>query len=125
LNTLDALLHENYATVEAMIDDGLDPNEVYEIEHHIVSGNFDKLEKAAVDLVRAGYHVDDAEEFEGEDGSILYYFAAVTEAKLDADVLAEQTKAVFELATQAGVEYDGWGTWLGDEEDDEFDDEAE
>ncbi|WP_113908073.1 ribonuclease E inhibitor RraB [Aliidiomarina celeris] len=117
LNHLDSLLQQSQDTVSAMLDDGLDAEQEFEIEHHLVSANFDLLEKAAVDLVKAGFHVDDAEEFETDEGETWFYFAAVTSAKLDDVVLAEQTRVVCEIANKIGVEYDGWGTYLGDEEE--------
>ncbi|MCC5856006.1 MAG: ribonuclease E inhibitor RraB [Idiomarina sp.] len=117
LNHLDSLLQQSQDTISAMLEDGLDAEQEFEIEHHLVSGNFDLLEKAAVDLVKAGFHVDDAEEFETDVGETLFYFAAISLVKLDDDVLAAQTRAVCEIANKVGVEYDGWGTYLGDEEE--------
>ncbi|RTE87686.1 MULTISPECIES: ribonuclease E inhibitor RraB [Gammaproteobacteria] len=117
MNSLEDLLEEGRETIDAMVEDGLDPAEIYDIEHHVVSPNFDKLEKAAVDLVKAGFQVDDAEEFENEDGKVWYYFAAVIESELSHAKLEEQTKAVYEITSKAGVEYDGWGTYLGEDEE--------
>lgn len=122
---LETLLEESRDTIRSMVDDGLEASDIYDIEHHVVSQNFDKLEKAAVDLVKAGYHVDDAEEFENEDGQIWYYFAAVSESDLDEEKLAEQTRNVHEIVSKAGAEYDGWGTWLGDDEEPEDNGEEE
>lgn len=120
INNLDELLQLSQDTISALLEDGIDPELEFDIEHHVVSDNFDKLEKAAVELVKAGYHVDDAEEFDTDEGTICFYFAAVSESTLDEEVLAEQTRQVYDIAEAAGVEYDGWGTYLGeDEEDDE------
>lgn len=122
INNLAGLLQLSQDTISLLLDDGVDPELEYDIEHHLVSSHFDKLEKAAVELVKAGYHVDDAEEFEDEQGKLYFYCAAVSEACIDEAVLAEQTRQVYEIAEAAGVEYDGWGTYLGDDEfDDEFD----
>lgn len=118
-NDLDELLQMSQDTISALLDDGVDPELEFEIEHHIVSENFDKLEKAAVELVKAGYHVEDAEEFETEDEELCFYFAAVTRSPIDEEILTAQTKQVFEIAEAAGVEYDGWGTFFGDEESEE------
>ncbi|RUO39320.1 ribonuclease E inhibitor RraB [Aliidiomarina taiwanensis] len=118
-NNLDELLQMNQDTISALLDDGVDAESEFEIEHHIVSTNFDKLEKAAVELVKAGYHVEDAEEFEAEDGQLCFYFAAVTRSPIDEEILTAQTQQVFDIAEAAGVEYDGWGTYFGDEESEE------
>lgn len=124
-NNLAELLQLSQDTVTALLEDGIDPELEFDIEHHVVSDNFDKLEKAAVELVKAGYYVDDAEEFDTEDGQVCYYFAAVSESTIDEEVLAEQTRQVCEIAEAAGVEYDGWGTYLGDDEEDEEDSEED
>jgi len=118
-NNLDELLQINQDTISALLDDGVDAESEFEIEHHIVSANFDKLEKAAVELVKVGYHVEDAEEFESEDGQLCFYFAAITRSPIDEEILTAQTKQVFEIAEAAGVEYDGWGTFFGEEESEE------
>lgn len=123
INNLAELLQLSQDTITALLEDGIDPELEFDIEHHVVSDNFDKLEKAAVELVKAGYHVDDAEEFETEDGTLCFYFAAVSESTLDEEVLAEQTRQVCEIAEAAGVEYDGWGTYLGEYEDEDEEDE--
>ncbi|RUO60514.1 ribonuclease E inhibitor RraB [Pseudidiomarina insulisalsae] len=113
------LLAQSDATVAALIEDGADPDTRFTIEHHLVSADFTKLEKAAVELVKAGYHVDDADEFELDDGSRLFAFAAVSEVKLDAELLRQQTKEVCKIADLAGVEYDGWGTFFGEADEEE------
>ena len=87
------------------------------IEHHLASADFTKLEKAAVELVKAGYHVDDADEFELDDNSRWFAFVAVSEVRLDAKILDLQTQEVAKIANLAGVDYDGWGTYWGEEDD--------
>ncbi|MEX1220989.1 MAG: ribonuclease E inhibitor RraB [Idiomarina sp.] len=116
---LDELRVQSRETVAAMLADGLPADEDYVIEHHIASTDFSKLEKAAVELVKLNYHVDDADEFELDDGSRCFAFVAVAESQLDEQLLDEQTCEVAGVAKATGVEYDGWGTYLGDEEDED------
>lgn len=120
---LDALRAQSEETVEALLADGAPADDIYTIEHHLASNDFSKLEKAAVELVKAGYHVDDADEFELDDNSRFFAFVAVSETSLDAHVLDMQTQEVAKIADLAGVDYDGWGTYYGDEDD--FDDDGD
>lgn len=115
---LDALRAQSEETVEALLADGAPANEPFPIEHHLASADFTKLEKAAVELVKANYHVDDADEFELDDGSRLFAFAAVSRVCLDTQLLDLQTIEVAKIAELADVDYDGWGTYFG-----EFDEE--
>lgn len=116
---VDALLEQSRETIEAMIEDGADPSLLYEIDHHLASQDFTKLEKAAVELVKEGYHVDDADEFEDENGKRWFAFAATVDVELDEQVLARQIREIATIADECGVEYDGWGTLLDDDLDDE------
>lgn len=118
-NDLNALLLQSDETIAALLDDGASRDDRFTIEHHLVSGDFTKLEKAAVELVKVGYHVDDADEFELDDGTRLFAFAAVSEVKLDNEVLRQQTQEVAKIADVAGVDYDGWGTFFGDADEEE------
>lgn len=118
-NDLNQLLQQSDETVAALIADGANPTDLFDIEHHLASPDFTKLEKAAVELVKAGYHVDDADEFELDDGSRLFAFIAMSRVKLNAQILQLQTEEVTKIANLVGVDYDGWGTFFGDEEDDE------
>ena len=121
MNDLQALLAQSDETVDAILEAGLSAEDEIEIEHHLVSSDFSRLEKAAVEIVKLGYHVDEAEEFELDDGKPCFYFAAITESVLDKATLAEQTKEVAAIADACGVEYDGWGTFLGDDDEGEVD----
>lgn len=118
-NDLSELLKQSDETVDALLADGADTQEKFQIEHHLVSADFTKLEKAAVELVKVGYHVDDADEFELDDGSRLFAFVAVSEVKLEKQVLQAQTKEVTKIADIAGVDYDGWGTFFGEDDEEE------
>ncbi|EAQ31012.1 MULTISPECIES: ribonuclease E inhibitor RraB [Idiomarina] len=119
---LDVLLEQSNETIDAMLEDGVDPSEYYLIEHHLASQDFTKLEKAAVEMVKEGYHVDDADEFEDEQGERWFAFAASTESTLDRDVLSRQIREILVVAEECEVEYDGWGTFL-DEDEEDFEDE--
>ena len=119
---VDALLQQSRETITALVDDGADPSLLYEVDHHLASQDFTKLEKAAVELVKEGYHVDDADEFEDDNGQRWFAFAATVDVELDEQVLARQIREVAAIADECGVEYDGWGTLL---DDDEYDDDDE
>lgn len=114
---LTELLAQSNETVESLLADGVPADLELTIEHHVLSQDFSKLEKAAVELVKLGYHVDEAEEFQLDDGQQCFYFAALTQQVPDQTLLAEETKEVAAIAADCGVEYDGWGTYLGDEEE--------
>ncbi|RUO55262.1 ribonuclease E inhibitor RraB [Pseudidiomarina homiensis] len=118
-NDIQALLAQSDETVAALLEDGAQREDLFTIEHHLVGTDFTKLEKAAVELVKVGYHVDDADEFELDDGSRLFAFAAVCEVKLDNEVLRQQIQEVAKIADLAGVDYDGWGTFFGDADEEE------
>ncbi|MGQ4275476.1 ribonuclease E inhibitor RraB [Pseudidiomarina sp. E22-M8] len=112
-----AIQEQTAETIAALLADGASADDIYTIEHHLASPDFTKLEKAAVELVKAGYHVDDADEFELDDGSRWFAFAAVSELPLERDKIEAQAIEVAELAAETGVEYDGWGTYFGDDEE--------
>lgn len=118
-------MDENRDIVEALLQDGSDPDAEYTIEHHFSSINFDKLEKAAVDAFKLGFEVNDAEEVEMEDGSLLFCFDAVANHVLDVDLLDNACEKLLGVAEKHKVDYDGWGTYfMGDEEEGEAEDET-
>lgn len=121
---LQELLQQSDITVAEMHEDGIEADDVFEIEHHLVASDFNMAEKVAVQLVKAGYDVGDAEEF-NEDGKTLFYFAAVKESAIDPALLQEQTKEVFQAATDFQVEYDGWGVAIDEDNWDEEDSEED
>ncbi|RUO64837.1 ribonuclease E inhibitor RraB [Idiomarina ramblicola] len=124
---LNDLLKQSEETVQALMADGAETELLYEIEHHLASQDFTKLEKAAVELVKQGYHVDDADEFEDDRGKRWFAFMAVTDAELDNDILNRQVREIAAIADECEVEYDGWGTLIEDDEleGEEFDDGEE
>ncbi len=116
---------ENREIVEAILADGSEPDAEYTIEHHFSATNFDHLEKAAVEAFKMGYEVNDAEEMELEDGSVIFCFDAIAYHKLDVELLDKACDELIQLAAKQKVDYDGWGTYfIGDDVEDE-DDESD
>ena len=101
---------ETREIVQELLDDGSQVDAIYTIEHHFASERFDVLEKLAVDVFKAGYSVEDAEEVELEDGSIAYCFSAVVEHELDIERLNKDCESLIVLADKHKALYDGWGT---------------
>ncbi len=102
----------NQETIEALLDDGSQPDADYSIEHHLASSDFDKLEKAAVDAFKAGFEVTDAEELELDDGGMVFCFDATVTRRLEREVLDKDTDTLLKIADKSGVFYDGWGTYF-------------
>ena len=114
---------ENRDIVAALMDDGSEPDAEYIIEHHFSSTNFDRLEKAAVDAFKLGFEVNDAEEMELEDGSVIFCFDAIANHKLDVDLLDKACEQLLQVAIKQKVDYDGWGTYFVGDEDDDYDED--
>jgi regulator of ribonuclease activity B len=113
-------------TIDALLEDGSDPDAQYTIEHHFYDKDFAKLEKLAVELFKLGYEVTDAEEVEFEDGSNAWVFDAIREQSLVTETIVADAIKLDALAKKHKVEYDGWGTYFeGDEDDMELDDDEE
>ena len=108
---LEELAEETAEIVEAILEDGSNPDAVYMIEHHLSCNNFDVLEEAAVACFKKGYEVTDPEELELEDGSIILSFDVVVEMNLDEEAIFEDVEKLFALADSFGIDYDGWGTY--------------
>ncbi|MBY8220550.1 ribonuclease E inhibitor RraB [Vibrio fluvialis] len=116
--------------IQALLEDGSDPEALYEIEHHFFAEDFDKLEKAAVEAFKLGFEVLEAEEAEDEDGSKLLCFDATMQSVLNPEAIDAQVEKLVNLAEKYDVIYDGWGTYYEhpyDSEEyvepDDFDDE--
>lgn len=105
---LKAQLAENRDIVQALLDDGSEPDAEYVIEHHFSSSNFERLEKAAVDAFKLGFEVNDAEEMELEDGSVIFCFDAVAHHKLDVALIDKATEQLLQLAAKQK-----WTTMVG------------
>lgn len=112
--------HEfNQETIEALINDGSDSTLEYSIEHHLACANFDDLEKAAVEVFKAGFEVSDAEELMLDDGGEMFCFDAMKQSKLDLDAINQDTDALCDIAAKHRVHYDGWGTYFIEPESNE------
>lgn len=116
--------------IQALLEDGSDPEALYEIEHHFFAEDFDKLEKAAVEAFKMGFEVLEAEEAEDEDGSKLLCFDATMQSALDPAAIDAQVEKLVNLAEKYDIIYDGWGTYYEHpydsdeyEDPDDFDEE--
>ena len=47
--------------IAALLEDGSDPDSLYEIEHHLFAEDFDTLEKAVIEAFKIGFEVLEAE----------------------------------------------------------------
>ena len=103
---------ETAAIVNELLADGSNPDLDYEIEHHFACQKFDLLEKAAVDLFKAGFEVTDAEEMELDDGATIFCFDATVECKLDIETIVSDIEKMLPILEKYGVDYDGWGTYF-------------
>lgn len=116
---------ENQEIVDAILADGSEPDAEYTIEHHFSATDFDRLEKAAVEAFKMGFEVNDAEEMELDDGSVIFCFDAIAYHKLEVALLDKACEDLINLAAKQKVDYDGWGTYFigdeADEDEDEFD----
>ncbi|EKO3666350.1 ribonuclease E inhibitor RraB [Vibrio metschnikovii] len=116
--------------IQALLDDGSDPEALYDIEHHLFAEDFEILEKAAVEAFKLGFEVLEAEETEDEDGHKLFCFDATMQSVLDPQAIDQQVAKLVELSEKFDVIYDGWGTYyegedaLYPEEDDEDEEQA-
>ncbi|ENP8319032.1 TPA: ribonuclease E inhibitor RraB [Vibrio vulnificus] len=116
--------------IAALLEDGSDPEALYEIEHHLFAEDFDTLEKAVVEAFKMGFEVLEAEETEDEDGNKLLCCDATMQSTLDAETIDAQVEKLVHLAEKYDIIYDGWGTYYEhpyDSEEyvepDDFDDE--
>ncbi|WP_342608013.1 ribonuclease E inhibitor RraB [Vibrio tritonius] len=115
--------------ITALLEDGSDPDALYEIEHHLFAEDFEQLEKAAVDAFKMGFEVLEAEETEDEDGNKLLCFDASMQSVLTPELIDAQVEKLVNLAEKHDIIYDGWGTYyegedaLYSEEDEEDEDE--
>ncbi|MFI3277064.1 ribonuclease E inhibitor RraB [Vibrio sp.] len=102
--------------IQALLEDGSDPDSLYDIEHHLFSEDFDKLEKAVVEAFKLGFEVLEAEETEDEDGKKLLCCDATMESTLNAEAIDAQVEKLVQLAEKYDIIYDGWGTYYEGED---------
>ncbi len=98
--------------VGSLLEDGSNPEPLYEVEHHFVCEDFAKLEQAALAAFKLGYDVEEPAELELEDGGKIWGFDVVVESELDVDAIMEDVEKLVTLADEHQVEYDGWGTYF-------------
>ncbi|ATC93627.1 ribonuclease E inhibitor RraB [Pseudoalteromonas tunicata] len=98
--------------VESLLEDGSNPEVLYEVEHHFVSEDFKQLEAAALAAFKLGYDVEDPAELELEEGGKIWGFDVVVESELDVEAIMEDVDKLAALAQEHHVEYDGWGTYF-------------
>ncbi|MGS0628295.1 ribonuclease E inhibitor RraB [Photorhabdus asymbiotica] len=120
---LEEQREETRLIIEELLEDGSDPDALYAIEHHFSAEDFNLLEKAAVEAFKLGYEVTDAEELEIEDGTILMCCDVISECGLNAELIDTQVEQLMNLAEKIGVNYDGWGTYFEDPDEQDEDDE--
>ncbi|KOO06131.1 ribonuclease E inhibitor RraB [Vibrio hepatarius] len=97
--------------IQALLEDGSDPDALYEIEHHLFAEDFATLEKAVVEAFKMGFEVLEAEETEDEDGNKLLCCDATMESALNAEAIDAQVEKLVHLAEKYDIIYDGWGTY--------------
>ncbi|MBD1557286.1 ribonuclease E inhibitor RraB [Vibrio sp. S9_S30] len=102
--------------ISALLEDGSEPDALYEIEHHLFAEDFNTLEKAVVEAFKMGFEVLEAEETEDEDGNKLLCCDAVMESALDAELIDAQVEKLVNLAEKYDIIYDGWGTYYEGED---------
>jgi regulator of ribonuclease activity B len=110
--TLEQWYEHTEDLIEALVEDGTNEEVDHTIEHHFSCEDFELLEKAAITAFKMGYDVEEPEEAQLETGEKVFAFDIVTEQPLDFDVIADETRKMFELAKQCQVDYDGWGTYF-------------
>lgn len=117
---------ETREIIAEMLADGLDPDAEYLIEHHFAADTLAQCEALTLEARDMGYEVNPAEEFEldpevGE--GTIFCFDILVESDLDAEVIDEQADAMFALAEKHECDYDGWGTSIGEDDEEEEDEE--
>ncbi|CCN35178.1 conserved hypothetical protein [Vibrio nigripulchritudo MADA3029] len=113
---LEIQKEETREIINALLEDGSEPDALYDIEHHLFAEDFDKLEKAVVEAFKMGFEVLEAEETEDEDGNKLLCCDATMESALNAEAIDEQVEKLVNLAEKYDIIYDGWGTYYEGED---------
>ena len=109
MTNFNELQEETREIITDLLNDGSDPDALYIIEHHIAHYDFDTLEKIAVDAFKAGYEVSEAEEFEDENGKVIFCFDIISEVELKPEIIDAQQKEILPLVENTKVFYDGLG----------------
>ncbi|CAM3158206.1 ribonuclease E inhibitor RraB [Vibrio rarus] len=111
--------------IAALLEDGSEPDALYEIEHHLFAETFEALEKAVVEAFKMGFEVLEAEETEDEDGDKLLCCDATMTCTLDPELIDQQVATLINLAEKYDIIYDGWGTYYEGEDALVYDEEDE
>lgn len=98
--------------IAALIEDGTNEEVHHTIEHHFSSPDFELLEKAAIAAFKMGLDIEEPEEAQLEDGTKVFAFDIITEQALEETIIFDETKTMYALAQQNGIDYDGWGTYF-------------
>ena len=114
MSELTELQAETREIITDLLNDGSDPTALYIIEHHIAHQDFEQLEKIAVDAFKAGYEVSEAEEFEDENGHVMFCFDIISEVELKPEIIDAQQVDILPLVAKYQGIYDGWGTYFED-----------
>ncbi|MBD1574464.1 ribonuclease E inhibitor RraB [Vibrio sp. S17_S38] len=113
--------------IAALIEDGSDPDALYDIEHHLFAEDLEVLQEAVIEAFKMGFEVLEAEETEDEDGQKVLCCDAIMQSALDPLLIDEQVAKLVDLAEKYDIIYDGWGTFyegedaIYDEENDDYD----
>ncbi len=113
---------ETREIITEMLEDGLDADAEYVVEHHFAADTLQQCEAVTLEARELGYEVNPAEEYpldpEMGEGTI-FCFDILIESDLDAELLDEQAVIMFGLAEKHNADYDGWGISVGDDEESE------
>ncbi|WP_407701683.1 MULTISPECIES: ribonuclease E inhibitor RraB [Vibrio] len=118
---------ETREIIAALIEDGSEPDALYDIEHHLFAEDLEVLQEAVIEAFKMGFEVLEAEETEDEDGTKVLCCDAIMQSALDPLLIDEQVEKLVNLAEKYDIIYDGWGTFyegedaIYDEENDDYD----
>ena len=91
--------------ISALIEDGSDPDALYEIEHHFSADSLEETEPAMLAAFKLGYEVFEAEQMELEDGTPVFCFDIIRETALVAENIDEQVEQLVNLADKHKIYY--------------------
>ncbi len=114
---LEEQREETRLIIDELLEDGSDPEALYTIEHHLSCDSFAALEQTAVEAFKLGYDVAEPEELELEDGSKVMCCDLLSEVALKPELIDAQVEQLVKLAARFNVDYDGWGTYFEDPDD--------
>ena len=129
LDIKDGQPRVNQANVQNLLQEALleEPDVIVLPELWNSGYALDKLEKIAMDAFKVGYEVSEAEEFEEENGNVLFCCDIISEVELKPEIIDAQQKELLPLVEKYQGSYDGWGTYFEDPnvDDDEYGGDSE